>query len=361
MRLAALTLVLASLSLGLQAAPKRTSKKTSPRPPARQAARLEEGSVHVMRKGETAAAVARATGLSLAELKALNPGRNLGKLAVGDRLKVPAARPATPTLAEAGPSEVPVAPALVSRPALAALPLSPVVPPAPMPHLERLLPYQVRAAVPAPGPVASVHDETHQTPGTPSQLLARMQSVLPPVSEAELKALLPTFAPADPERLDLLWPVETRTISSAWGPRMRTKTVRVKNQRKKRVRYKGRHRGIDLTAPVGAAVFAALDGQVIMAGRHKQYGNYVVVDHGNGVATLYAHHKLNLVQEGDIVRRGQKIAEVGRTGNATGPHLHFELKVDGLQRNPLPVLNDEEEISSELAAQNTLIGAGARR
>jgi murein DD-endopeptidase MepM/ murein hydrolase activator NlpD len=187
-----------------------------------------------------------------------------------------------------------------------------------------------------------------------------MQTVLPPVSEAELKALLPTYAPADPDHLDLLWPVETRTISSAWGPRMRTKTVRVKNQRKKRVRYKGRHRGVDLNAPAGTSVFAALDGQVIVAGKHKQYGNYVVVDHGNGVVTLYAHHQLNLVHEGDIVRRGQKIAEVGRTGNATGPHLHFELKVDGLHRNPLPVLNDEEEISAELAAQNALLGAGSR-
>jgi murein DD-endopeptidase MepM/ murein hydrolase activator NlpD len=142
---------------------------------------------------------------------------------------------------------------------------------------------------------------------------------------------------------------------------MRTKTVRVKNQRKKKVRYKGRHRGLDLTAPVGTAVFAALDGQVVMSGRHKQYGNFVMVDHGNGVATLYAHHRLNLVREGDIVRRGQKIAEVGTTGNSTGPHLHFELKVDGVQRNPLPVLNDEEEIQAEVAAQNALLGPSAKR
>ena len=139
---------------------------------------------------------------------------------------------------------------------------------------------------------------------------------------------------------------------------MRTKTVRVKDQRKKKIRYKGRHKGIDLNAPTGTSVFAALDGQVVTAGRHKQYGNYVVVEHGNGVVTLYAHHHLNLVREGDIVRRGQKIAEVGRSGNATGPHLHFELKVDGIQRNPLPVLNDEEEIPAEVAAHNALLGTG---
>jgi murein DD-endopeptidase MepM/ murein hydrolase activator NlpD len=142
---------------------------------------------------------------------------------------------------------------------------------------------------------------------------------------------------------------------------MRTKTIRVKDQRKKRIRYRSRHKGVDLTAATGTAVFAALDGQVIFAGKHRQYGNYVLVDHGNGVMTLYAHHSLNLVQIGDIVRRGQKIAEVGRSGNATGPHLHFELRVDGVQRNPLPVLNDDEEVPAEMAAQNALLGSSSFR
>lgn len=354
MRLAVLTLVLASFSLGLQAAPKRPSKKTSSRP----AAPPADGTVHVIRKGETAASVARANGLSLAELADLNPGKALSKLAVGARLNLREPRAASHT----PPSDDTAA--AVPRAAVAALPAlpgRPVVVSTPMPHLERIIPYQVRAPLPAGGPASAANLDAHQAPGTTAQLLARMQPVMPPVSEAELNALLPTFAPADPERLDLLWPVETRTISSAWGPRMRTKTVRVKNQRKKRIRYKGRHRGIDLTAPIGTAVYAALDGQVVMAGKHKQYGNFVVVEHGNGVATLYAHHKLNLVREGDIVRRGQKIAEVGRTGNSTGPHLHFELKIDGLQRNPLPVLNDEEEIPAEVAAQNARFGSSSPR
>jgi murein DD-endopeptidase MepM/ murein hydrolase activator NlpD len=353
MRLAVLTLVITSFSLGLQAAPKRITKKRTSQP----AAQAADGKVHVVRKGETAAQVARANDLSLSELGALNPGRPLSKLAIGTRLRI---RQASATAEAALRSVDPNMPDLPRAP-LAALPLSPVIQPAPMPHLERLLPYQVRAIAPASGATNSAHQDTHLPPGTLAQLLARIQPVLPPVSEAELNALLPTYAPADPERLDLLWPVETRTISSAWGPRMRTKTVRVKNQRKKKVRYKGRHRGIDLTAPIGTAVFAAMDGHVVMAGRHKQYGNFVVVEHGNGVVTLYAHHKLNLVREGDIVRRGQKIAEVGRTGNSTGPHLHFELKVDGIQRNPLPVLNDEEEIPFDLAAHNALLGSGTIR
>lgn len=230
-----------------------------------------------------------------------------------------------------------------------------------MPHMEQLLPYQVRGSVPADGPVSAMNFDPHQNPTTTAQLLARMQQVMPPVSEAELQALLPTFASANPDQLDLLWPVETRTISSAWGPRMRTKTIRVKDQRKKRIRYRGRHKGVDLTAPMGSAVLAALDGQVIKAGREKGYGNVVVLDHGNGVCTVYAHHKLNLVHEGDIVRRGQQIAEVGRTGNATGPHLHFEVRVDGIARNPLPLLNDEQEVPAEMAAQNALLGSSSFR
>lgn len=353
MRFAVLTLVIASFSLGLQAAPKAHSKKHGTRPMVQPA----DGQIHVVKKGETAAQVARVSDLSLAELGALNPRVNLTRLTVGARLRVgqghTAAAATLPLDEEARPAHL--------RAPLAALPSAPSIQPSPMPHLERLLPYQVKATVPAGDSGTSAHQESHLPPATTAQLLARIQPVLPPVTEAELNALLPTYAPVDPDHLDLLWPVETRTISSAWGPRMRTKTVRAKNQRKKRIRYRGRHKGIDLTAPAGASVFAALDGMVVMSGKHKQYGNYVVVEHGNGVVTLYAHHRLNLVREGDIVRRGQKIAEVGRTGNATGPHLHFELRIDGLQQNPLPVLNDEEEILADVAAQNALLGPGTRR
>jgi murein DD-endopeptidase MepM/ murein hydrolase activator NlpD len=78
------------------------------------------------------------------------------------------------------------------------------------------------------------------------------------------------------------------------------------------------------------------------------------------VVTLYAHHRANFVQSVDIVRRGQKIAEVGRTGNATGPHLHFELRLTGQHKNPLPFLNEAEEIPAELVAQNARVGDAHR-
>lgn len=345
MRLTVLTLVVASLTFNLQAAPKGRSKR---------GAHVLNGSTHVIRKGETAAQVARLHGMSLRELERLNPGLKLSRLSIGTRLRVGTAgspREASPTAAPA-PAPEPVAPLIP----LTALPSAPAIAPAPMPHLEGLLPYQVRISF----PVASGTALLHQAAGTSSDLLARMQPVVPPVSEAELNALLPTFTPADPDHLDLLWPVETRTISSAWGPRMRTRIVRVKNRRKKRIRYRSRHKGVDLTAPMGTSIYAAMDGKVIMSGRHRQYGNYVILDHGNGVMTLYAHAKLSLVHEGEIVRRGQKIAEVGRTGNATGPHLHFELRINGVQRNPLPALDDEEDVPAEMAAQNATVGEGHR-
>jgi murein DD-endopeptidase MepM/ murein hydrolase activator NlpD len=313
--------------------------------------------VHVVKKGESAAQVARTHGLSLAELADFNPGLRLSQLSIGTRLRIqaPGSLGGSSVARFNGDAPMEAAAAAVPLRPLAAVPSSPRFASTPMPHLERLLPYQVRALVPDPGLAMTSEGE----PGPISNLLSSLRPVMPPMTDAEYKALLPVFSPADPAHLDLIWPVETRTISSAWGPRMRTRTVRVKNQRKKRVRYKGRHKGIDLTAPTGTAVFAALDGEIIYSGKHKQYGNYVVVDHGNGVQTLYAHLSLSLVQAGDIVRRGQIIAEVGRTGNATGPHLHFELKIGGLQRNPLPVLNDEEEIPEELATRNALVSSGS--
>ena len=351
MRLAVLTLALASLTLNLHAAPK--GRRT------RRASHAASGSLHVVRRGETAAEIARAHGLSLRELGRLNPHVRLARLSIGTRLRVGSApvRVAAQAVQDEQPAPAALESSVVPLPPLAALPAGPTIVSSPMPHLEGLLPYRVSTAF-APPALTTSREDSHQAPSSTEDLLARMRPVVPPVSEAELQALLPGFTPADPNHLDLLWPVETRTISSAWGPRIRTRIVRVKNHRKKRVRYRGRHEGVDLTAPMGTSIFAAMDGKVIMAGWHRQYGNYIILDHGNGVMTLYAHAKLNLVHEGDIVHRGQRIAEVGRTGNATGPHLHFELRINGVPENPLPALDDEEEIPAEMAAQNAALGGG---
>jgi murein DD-endopeptidase MepM/ murein hydrolase activator NlpD len=94
------------------------------------------------------------------------------------------------------------------------------------------------------------------------------------------------------------------------------------------------HSGLDFPAEVGTPISAAAGGVVVTSEYHGQYGNLVEVDHGNGLATRYAHASKVFVKQGDLVKRGQKIAEVGSTGRSTGPHLHFEVLVEGVPQNP---------------------------
>lgn len=94
------------------------------------------------------------------------------------------------------------------------------------------------------------------------------------------------------------------------------------------------HEGIDFAAPAGTPIVAAAGGVVIAAEYHHQYGNMLEIDHGNHIATRYAHASKLLVNVGDIVRRGQHVADIGSTGRSTGAHLHFEVLVKGVQQNP---------------------------
>lgn len=94
------------------------------------------------------------------------------------------------------------------------------------------------------------------------------------------------------------------------------------------------HGGVDIAVPVGTKVIAVKGGTVSFAGWDSGYGNYVVIDHGNGLKTLYAHNKSLCVSKGDTVTANQMIALSGNTGRSTGPHLHFEVRVNGKKVDP---------------------------
>lgn len=94
------------------------------------------------------------------------------------------------------------------------------------------------------------------------------------------------------------------------------------------------HEGIDFPAEAGTAIVAAASGKVIAAEWHPAYGKMIEIDHGNGLVSRYAHTSMMFVKEGDLVVRGQRIATVGSTGRSTGPHLHFEVRLNGVPQNP---------------------------
>ena len=94
------------------------------------------------------------------------------------------------------------------------------------------------------------------------------------------------------------------------------------------------HTGMDLAVPTGTPVRAALPGTVIAAQYHSSYGYYVMIDHGNGLSTLYAHNSQLLVRVGQTVEAGDIVSLSGSTGRSTGPHLHFEVRLNGQRANP---------------------------
>jgi murein DD-endopeptidase MepM/ murein hydrolase activator NlpD len=101
----------------------------------------------------------------------------------------------------------------------------------------------------------------------------------------------------------------------------------------------GFHTGVDFGAPNNSPIYASKSGKVVFAGVQSGYGNTVIIDHGGGIQTLYAHCSSILVSYGQTVTRGHVIAKVGSTGNSTGPHLHFEVRVNGNHTNPMNYLS----------------------
>ncbi len=106
------------------------------------------------------------------------------------------------------------------------------------------------------------------------------------------------------------------------------------------------HKGIDLAGATGTPILAAKSGKVLYAQWSNSFGNWIQIDHGGGVTTRYGHASKLLVSPGQNVQAGQQIALVGSTGNSTGPHLHFEIQVNGTPKNPLNYVSDRDKAAS---------------
>jgi murein DD-endopeptidase MepM/ murein hydrolase activator NlpD len=120
-------------------------------------------------------------------------------------------------------------------------------------------------------------------------------------------------------------------ITSYYGPRMSPYAGMVKM-----------HEGLDVGAPYGAKIVAPADGMVTFSGQKAGFGKFVQIDHGYGIETIYGHSQKLFVEKGQRVKRGALIAHVGSTGASTGPHLHYEIRVNGIAVDPLYFILNKE-------------------
>ena len=155
--------------------------------------------------------------------------------------------------------------------------------------------------------------------------------------EAEIKLLALNSISEDYIGGAMIWPIPGYTkITSQFGMRVHPVTGAYKL-----------HTGMDVSAPIGASFVAAANGIVSKATYNRAYGNMVIIDHGGGVQTLYAHGSEIIVQVGQTVATGDEVLKVGSTGYSTGPHAHFEIRVDGITINPIEFLLQDNSNQKE--------------
>jgi len=171
-------------------------------------------------------------------------------------------------------------------------------------------------------------------------ILSQIEQAVFAQQNAELTATLVAADPVLAATGKLLWPIPYATVSQGFGPTGYAFEAAYAG-------FPHFHTGIDLAVPLGTPVFAAADGVVVLArpmtdpaGALVGYGNYVIVQHDSGLKTLYGHLLAIGVKEGDQLKRGQLVGLVGSTGNSTGPHTHFEVRIDNSPVDPLQMLPD---------------------
>ena len=167
--------------------------------------------------------------------------------------------------------------------------------------------------------LAGVREDKHEALDHIAELQAQSAAIAARIRSAQSSAIVP--APTgQASAAGFVWPVHgVLTSSFGW-------------------RWGRMHEGIDLAVPSGTPVVASAAGTVIVAGWMGGYGNLVVIDHGNGLATAYGHNTSVAVSYGQTVAQGQLISYSGSTGHSTGPHVHFEVRVNGAPVDPLGYL-----------------------
>lgn len=156
------------------------------------------------------------------------------------------------------------------------------------------------------------------------KLVARLSKKKPSKKPGKRQPKPPPLKPSGDSSSKFAWPVKKSKsrLSSGYGPR-----------------WGKVHRGLDMAAKQGTPIYAAAAGTVIYSdNKQRGYGNLIIIQHAEQFVTVYAHNRRNLVDEGDQVRQGQRIGEVGSTGRSTGPHLHFEIRVKGKAKDPIQYL-----------------------
>jgi murein DD-endopeptidase MepM/ murein hydrolase activator NlpD len=189
---------------------------------------------------------------------------------------------------------------------------------------------------------------------------ALLRQIEQTVGAQDILLKLSDLVPDDPalrETGRLLWPIPNATITQGFGPTAFTFEAAYAG-------FAHFHTGLDLAVPLGTPVFAAADGLVVEAqamtdgsGNLVGYGNYIIIQHATGLETLYGHLLTILVKPGQVVQRGQLIGLVGSTGNSTGPHTHFEVRIDNTPVDPTQLLPQSGPgVPAQIAAEGATAG-----
>ena len=152
------------------------------------------------------------------------------------------------------------------------------------------------------------------------------QKIAEQIAAASGVSVLPAGPMTSPSAAGLIWPV-SGTVTSGFGGRSSPGGI-----------GSTYHEGLDIAVPEGTPIRAAASGTVIMASYNGGYGNYTCIDHGSGLSTCYGHQSSFAVSAGQSVSQGDVIGYSGNTGSSTGPHLHFEVRINGVAQDPLGYL-----------------------